>query len=379
MRIGIFTLGILSATSCIDRINIEVPDSFSSQLVVDGLITDEPGPYMVKLSLSSKADGFLQFRKPIVAKRVTISDNAGSAEDLTLIEAGIYQTNPNGIRGEVGREYSLRVETLDGKVYESIPDKMSPAGSVDSLYYQLEAFQPLDAPTQYGFRVYADAQGVTEGDNFFRWKFTGTYEINTYPELHKKAVAVPGGGLDMCFPDPRPCSGFILNQIGVLSTVGSCECCVCWVNQFEDKPYVSDNVFISNGKFKNIKIAYVPIEYWPFQIKYRMEVKQMSLSRTAFEYWKTIQSQKEGATSLFQPPIGKTRTNIVEKSGQGIAQGIFYASSVENKQIYLSNEDVKELFIKRPNWDSCSELWQIKESCLLAFKHSSSQPPADWK
>jgi len=189
MRIGIFILGILSATSCIDRINIEVPDSFSSQLVVDGLITDEPGPYMVKLSLSSKVEGFLQFRKPIVARRVTISDNAGNAEDLTLIEAGIYQTNPNGIRGVVGREYSLRVETLDGKVYESIPDRISQAEGVDSLYYQLEAFQRLDAPTRYGFRVYADAQGVANIDDFFRWKYAGTYVINKLSPHYETAFS----------------------------------------------------------------------------------------------------------------------------------------------------------------------------------------------
>ena len=379
MKNRILLLFLLSASSCIDRINIIVPDSNASQIVVDGLITDEPGPYTVKLSLSSKVDSFLQFRELTSAKRVTIFDNAGNSEDLTLVEAGTYQTQPNGIRGAVGREYSLRVETLDGKIYESIPDKMSPSGSVDSLYYELESFQPLDAPTQHGFRVYVDAQGVANGDNFFRWKYTGTYMINTYPELHKKTVAFPFGEIDGCYPDPRPCSGFILNEIGVLVTVATCECCVCWVDQLEDHPYVSDDVFISNGKFRNIEIAYVPIEYWPFQIKYRMEVKQMSLSRTAFDYWRTIQSQKEGATSLFQPQTGKTRTNIFERNGQGVAQGIFYASAIKKKQLYLFNENVKGLFLKQPRWDLCLEFWQIKESCLLAFKHSSNKPPADWK
>lgn len=39
----------------------------------------------------------------------------------------------------------------------------------------------------------------------------------------------------------------------------------------------------------------------------------MSLSRQAFDYWRIIQAQKEGATSLFQPPTGKTVTTIFEK------------------------------------------------------------------
>jgi hypothetical protein len=102
MRMLMVALILLS--SCIDRLNIKVPDSNASQLVVDGLITDELGPYLINLSLSTKVDGFLQFRKLVTAKRVTIFDNVGNSEDLTLIETGIYQTKPNGIRGVVGRE-----------------------------------------------------------------------------------------------------------------------------------------------------------------------------------------------------------------------------------------------------------------------------------
>ena len=46
--------------SCVDRISISIPDADASQLVVDGLITDEPGPYTVKLTLSSRVEGFLE-------------------------------------------------------------------------------------------------------------------------------------------------------------------------------------------------------------------------------------------------------------------------------------------------------------------------------
>lgn len=356
----LFSFMLLS--SCIDRINIKVPGSSASQLVVDGLITDEPGPYTVTLSLATKVDGFLQFRKLITAERVTIFDNAGNSEDLKLIEAGTYQTKPNGIRGVVGREYAVRVETLDGKIYESTPDKMNPGGNLDSLYYVRETFQPLDKPTQYGFRVYADGEGVPEGDNLFRWKYTGTYQISTYPLQHKDSN---------CSADPRSC--------GAAGVYRICTCCDCWVNQYASQPYISDNQFVSGGIFKNIEVAYVPIEYIPFQIKYRMEVKQMSLSRTAFDYWKIIQSQKEGGSSLFQPPTGKTRTNIFEKNGLAEAQGIFYASSVSLKQTYLTNEQIKDLFVKIPVVSYCAPPGEIQEDCRLIFPHSTTTPPRDWK
>lgn len=340
---------------------------------MDGLITDEPGPYTVKLSLSSRVDGFLDFRELVTARRVIIFDDVGNSEDLKQVEKGTYQTEPNGIRGAVGRSYAVRVEMEDGRVYESIPDRMNPVGNIDNLSYALDAFQPLDAPTRYGFRVFVDASGVPETDNLFRWKFTGTYIINTHPQFRQTPPPT-------CKKIPPACSGFIVSSINVLQRIDLCTCCVCWVNQYDRRPFVSDNQFVSNGKFKNIEVAYIPIEYWPFQIRYRIEVKQMSLSRTAFDYWRIIQTQKEGASSLFQPPTGKTRTNVFEKNGLGEAQGIFAASAVSLKQVYLTNESVRGLYLKLPNSNLCGpDLTQIQESCLLAFKHSSNQPPPDWE
>jgi Domain of unknown function (DUF4249) len=252
----------------------------------------------------------------------------------------------------------VRIETVDGKIYESVPDKMNPVGRLDSVYYQRETFQPLDEPTRYGFRVYANGRGVPNGDNLFRWKYTGTYQISTFPLRHKESN---------CGSNPRACGNNI------------CTCCDCWVNQYAEQPYISDNQFVSNGVFKNLEVAYVPIEHITFQVKYRMEVKQMSLSRTAFDYWRIIQSQKERGSSLFQPPTGKTRTNIFEKNGSAEAQGIFYASSVSIKQTYLTNEEIEDLLLKIPVVSYCAPPGEIQEDCRLAFPHSTTTRPLDWK
>ena len=92
-----FCFFLILSGSCIDRISIKIPDSYSSQLVVDGLITDEPGPHTVTLSLASPIEDFLEFRKKIVAKSVTIIDNVGNSELLEEVEKGVYQTSVGGI------------------------------------------------------------------------------------------------------------------------------------------------------------------------------------------------------------------------------------------------------------------------------------------
>ncbi len=368
----ILFVGSLFICSCIDRINIVIPDSYASQLVVDGVITDEPGPYTIRLSKATRIEKFLLLNTEVESNaRITIIDNAGISEILTEIEPGTYQTKVGGIQGVIGRSYSVKIETKDGRIFESLPDTMSPVGELDSLYYEFESYTPLADQTRYGFRFYIDAQGLPGVDNFLRWKFTEVFEIDAVPKVHTSSRPFP------CTPEPSPCSGWILGEFGLQQVSNNCSCCKCWVTRYEDKPHINDNQFVSNNKVKRVEVGYVPLEYFPFQKgKYRVEVKQMSLSQVAFDYWRIILSQKEGAASLFQPPTGKIKTNIFGMGDPEDIQGIFYASSVKKKQYYLGYKDVK-VIQRVPLWD-CEE-GIIAQDCRLAFPNSSTLPPADWK
>lgn len=352
-------IALILFNSCIDRISIEIPDG-GSILVVDGLITDEPGPYRVEVTRAAKLDTDLNFRKFVSAKSVAIFDNLGNSEVLKELEPGIYETSPNGIRGVVGREYHVRVEGRDGKTFESVPEMIKPVGKLDSVYYEAVSFQPLDAPTENGFDIFMDSKGLPDSDNQLRWKFSATYLVETFPELH---VVPIGEGFA---PDPLPCSSFALSSGSVLPVPGKpCDCCTCWVTQFEDKPHVSDNQFVTDGTFKRVKLGYVPINNLYFYDKVMIEVKQLSLSRMAFDFWKNIQAQKEGSGSLFQPPSGVVHTNIFEKNGAEQAQGLFYAAGASKKVI----------FITIPGMAAPA---QVNNTCL-SYKYSTNQKPIDWQ
>lgn len=360
----ILFLILLFTDSCIDRLTFKIGDLDNGLFVVDGMISDQPGPYTVKLFRSRDVDEDLRFSEPLLAKEVIIASEDGEAESLKEVGVGEYQTDPNGIRGQVGKDYHVRIELYDGSVYESKPEKLKAGGTLDSLYYEFESYEPLEGPTQYGFRIFIDAHNVPGDDSFLRWQFNGAYKIETYPELH----TVPCG--ESRCPDPRPCSGVIWYNQLYLKTVGTCTCCICWVNQLETKPQVRDNSLVVNGKFKKVEMAFVPVEAWTFYEKYLVELQQMSLTKEAYEFYKTIQEQKEGATSLFQPAIGKPRTNIFQVNGNGQTQGYFFASSISKKIKFLTGND-SPVSIPPPEV-------KIEESCLIAFPHSGTQPPGDW-
>jgi hypothetical protein len=108
---------------------IQLPlDPNASILVIDANITDQPGPYFVKLSKSidiSNVSG-----NPLVENAsVIISDNQGQRDTLLQNEKGIYQTKK--IKGVYGNTYFLEV-TVDGKKYTA-SSTMSNKVPLDSL------------------------------------------------------------------------------------------------------------------------------------------------------------------------------------------------------------------------------------------------------
>ena len=95
-----------------------------------------------------------------------------------------------------------------------------------------------------------------------------------------------------------------------------------------------------------------------------------------------MQSQKEAVGSLFQPITGVIPTNIFEINNAQGAEGIFYASAISKKQIYLDkNTNFVQLIVPQ---DYCHEELRdgpIGMDCRLAFpgSYSTTQQPADWK
>lgn len=338
--------------SCIDKVDFDAAEA-DSQLVVDGFISSAPGPYTVKLSRTRKVLDFSPL-KTVSASRVAIYDNLGNFEELQEVYLGTYQTSPFGIRGVVGREYTLRVETRDGNVYESTPEKINPPGSIDDIYTSFEKYQSEIGLEEYRYRIFVNSSVDPSGGKNFRWKFTGTYQVETNPEL--RVVRVDGNFVS----SPPACAN-------------PCSCCICWVDLSKSLPQLSDSIVNKNDQIKNVEVGSVPIDAWTFLEKVQIKVEQFSLTPNAHTYWKNVTDQKLGSTSLFQPSLGKIASNIKVKVGAGEVNGLFSAFSSTEKIIFLSRSDLPENVRA-----SLGAPPVIGESCLDAFPNSTNVKPATW-
>jgi len=382
-----FIFLVILTGSCIQRLDVPSIDQEVGTLVVDGQITDAPGPYQVKLFRASASDASLNSVELLRAKQITLFDDAGESEILIRTESGIYETDPNGIRGKVGRKYAIRIEMLDGSVFESEPDEMLPAGSVDSLYYRWESVKPIQGATKNGFRIFMNASS-SDQQTLLRWRFTGIYVLETFPQLRRANDANCSNTPPP--PDPPPCSGWRyirnspINPIagGILEQFSEeCTCCTCWIPDAEKKPSLSDEVISTDGKYKEIEMGYVPFNQWTFGMgKYMVKVEQMSLTKKAYEFWKIFKDQKDGAASLFQPAFGRTKTNLFSTQGDVPVMGIFYASAVRTKVIFITPADAP-VDVPPYDFDPTSENCALWSDCraLNSFPNGSATPPPEWQ
>jgi hypothetical protein len=357
---AIILLLFLFVMACVDPLNIKLPTP-QTRLVVDGLITNQPGPYQVKLFYSKEFNSSEQNYFPVVQAQVSIFDDHQSKYNLTEISPGIYETNANELMGEIGKSYYLYVETKTGIQYQSSTQKITNPGEINNLYFE---FLNDERPNfDDVLKVYVDSKGTLEDDNLFRWRWSTIYEAKSYPELY--VVDVPGGGTR---PAPLPCSGYIYR--GQLIKIGECTCCICWSYNYSNGAIVSHNSYVSESQFNKQYLGSIPVTSMHFYDRYYIEVQQMSLSEEAYGFWSLIEKQQEGATDIFQPNAIKIRGNIkgVTNPDEEVL-GFFGASGVTSKSLYIPKSVVP---VELP------PTGEYPFSCMEVFKNPTTEKPFFW-
>ena len=131
--LAVLTLA-LTLTSCQDVVKLNVPTG-QPLLAVDGAVTDQPGPYVVRLTQT--APYFTnEAAPPVTGAVLTLTDDVGTRETLRERSPGEYVTTGT-LRGRVGGQYKLAI-TAQGEQYEA-STAIRRAVGIDSVGYKYEA------------------------------------------------------------------------------------------------------------------------------------------------------------------------------------------------------------------------------------------------
>jgi hypothetical protein len=358
---------------CVEPANVKfIPEP--QKLVVDGMITNAPGPYEVKLSYTVGFDK-VSLKKPVLnsGASIWIYDDLNNFEKLSEVSTGVYQTSKTGMQGKVGRSYYLKIITKFGREYRSAPQKMEAPGSITnvSFKYQAEGVKG-NAPDEYvdALKILLDSKGNESGNNLFRWRWNTIFEARTFPELR-----LGQGATGPPFPFPEPCSGYVANGPGSnppnIRKVAECTCCTCWPDNYSTASLVSHNRIIDGIEFKEIDLGNIPAETQQFYTnKYYVKVEQLSISEDAYDFWNLVEKQQSGQGNLFQPNSVRIKGNIqsITDPNEEVL-GLFGVSGITSKEMYITSDLIPHKLLP---------LDTIKHACSDSFKSVLPVKPSFW-
>jgi hypothetical protein len=135
---GFITLAVFFQ-ACVEKFYPDIKE-YENILVVDGMVTDENKPGLVRLSRTFSYDDFNPI--PETGATVIILDDEGSPFYLEENDPGNYFTDSSSFKGEPGRRYQLHVILSNGKEYQSdyvMLKKAPPVENLDVRYERKEA------------------------------------------------------------------------------------------------------------------------------------------------------------------------------------------------------------------------------------------------
>ncbi len=302
--------------ACEERFLPEIDSRYNEVLVVDGMITSDPGPYLIKLSLSSTLDQ--PKLTPVGGYNVTIVDDLGNSEICIETESGIYKSSPDGMQGIPGRKYKLLFQSPQGKSYTSDLVELKEPVEIEAVYPEVEYMQideyPYDLP---GYQFYLDAAQAPNDSSYFMWYLQETFRYESDFKIY------------FSYYDK------ILHPVQNHDTLKT-----CWRTDKVNGFYLMSTAQLSTPKITRFPLNYVPTNDRRLSIRYSLLAEQFVLTEKAYKYWKNTIEQNTNNGELYTKQMYQIRGNISNiNDNQESVFGYFFAAAKTQHRVFVNTPE----------------------------------------
>jgi len=297
-------------TSCIEEYWPEL-DKYERLLVVDGILTDKPGPYTIRVSTTSKINS-PQYN-PFSGCVVTLLDDAGNTEQLAETEPGTYTTSVNGIHGVVGRQYRIQIVTPGGKTYSCpFQQLLAPVG-IDSLYTEVAYHETavLDHDIA-GLQFYVDTRRSDDDSTYFLWELEETYEFNSdfYLNYLWYGEFIPFNNPDTFY--------------------------TCWRTQPVDEFFTARTLKLTEPVLNKFPLLYVDTETRRLMVKYSLLIHQFTIDASAWSFYDQVRGLMLTEGSLYTKQPYQVTGNVTNQDDpKEPVLGYFLVAGMDEKRIFI--------------------------------------------
>lgn len=286
--------------------------------VFEGLITDQPGPYKVKIMKTDEYNGNLESITDAIV-RIECSD--GHSYRLLYDSSGYYLSDSATLVGEIGKSYKLVAITTDKKHFVSTSEELLDCPKIEDIS-----------------GIYCETKRIVKnGSNYFDEIDMGICAINTTnaagftPYYRYECNVVLQ--VRQHYPGSMPEERYVYRPIDLREYLF-----------LADARDYSNTVITGNQLYKTMSRALhagidslVPgmSEFEIHNCGEFIRVKQYSLTESQYKFWKAVKEQQENSKYFFGTLENQPVGNIIGESGDK-ALGYFCVSAVKQDSCALS-------------------------------------------
>jgi hypothetical protein len=305
--------------ACVSLYDPELKSGVQRLVVESHLTTQNQFQYVYLTYDSGYNSEETNFKFLVRKAKVSVQDDQGKVyqffdeippSDQIKTPEGYNYRSVDKFKVEFGRKYTLKIETIDGRKYESSQEMALPVPKITKTYSEFK-IAPPPRSVAGNFTVFIDTKDAAESANFYMWRAKHVKQINYCREWY---IFGQGGGTTQAFVD-RCCQPCYETQV----------CRDCYE--------VANDRLINGNTLSKQYVATVPFsETKP----YYLVISQFSLNENAYKYWNALKKQSKNSGGLFDATPQSLQSNIKNSiNPQEQVLGYFTVSDVQDEIVII--------------------------------------------
>jgi hypothetical protein len=278
--------------------------------------------------------------KPELQAQVSIEGDDNSTIQVREFGEGIYKSDHYIFN--TNQKYRLHIKTSTGGEYLSEFAEVRITPQLDSVSWKQE---------NNGVRIYASTHDPNNNTRYYKWDYEETWEIHSAFSNRLEYI-----------------NGVIVTRD--ISEVDKLY--FCWGSQNSTTILVGSSAQLTSDVIHLAPIHFIPAESEKTSVRYSILIRQSSLDRKAYDFYRMMKSNTESLGSVFDPLPSELTGNITCVSDP-LEKVIGYvtASTVSEKRIFISRAEANSKFS-----NGCASQYVVNhpDSILYSFASGNFAP-----
>lgn len=328
-------------------------------LVVDGLVTNEPGKYSIRLTKSIPFDSIGMI--PESGALVYVTENENQKYYFAENTPGLYLSDSVSFATKIGSIYQLHIETKDGQSYISSKQKLLPIPAIENIVnyagtnqYTLTNQGRTRTLNVQGTKFLTTITNPDDTSHYYRFSNTSFVE-STGHFLDYKFYFWQKFNLNEYFdlnnPEYNRSSHFVQN-------LGFC-------------PVDTNFYGVHEGVWVELPDTSLSLDYRLFY-GYTVSFIQYHLNSDVYTYYLNLNKQLAAKMRFLDPVPFQVKGNIsCTTNPQKLVFGVFEVSSIKIKSVKLDTYKFKDTY-------HIKEIAPVNLDKISSSSFTVGQPPSFW-